>query len=102
MFTRRIWFLLVCLYGVQSSALLAADCSGLKDLKLEQTSFTIATLETSGTLDPPSARIPLQGRLAFCRVAGILRPTSDSKIRLQSCMPAQECNGQLLCVGIGS
>lgn len=95
----RIW-LVVCLLGMGSSALLVADCGGLKNLKLEATSITLADQVTSGTLEV-ARNDPMRGLPAFCRVAGVLRPSSDSEIRFEVWMPEQGWNGRFLGVGNG-
>src|SRR5258708_34828338 len=95
----RIW-LVVCLLSAGSSALLAADCSGLKNLKLEATSITLAEPVTSGTLEV-ARNEPMRGLPAFCRVAGVLSPTSDSEIRFEVWMPEQGWNGRYLGIGNG-
>jgi hypothetical protein len=95
----RIW-LVVCLLGAGSSALLAADCGGLKNLKLEATSITLAEPVTSGTLEV-ARNEAMRGLPAFCRVAGVLSPTSDSEIRFEVWMPEQGWNGRYLGIGNG-
>ena len=78
----------------------AADCGGLKSLKLEATEIVAADSVTSGTLNIPE-EAPLQGLPPFCRVRGIMRPTSDSKIRFEVWLPEKEWNGRLLGAGNG-
>ena len=97
----RIRWALVCLLGAQSSVLFAADCGSLKDLKLEDTTITLAEPVTSGLLEIEGAGAPLHGLPAFCRVAGVLRPTSDSDIHFEVWMPQQEWNMRLLGSGNG-
>jgi len=97
----RIWWVLVCFLGAQSALLLAADCGGLKDLKLEHTTITLAQSVTSGVLEIEGAGAPLSDLPAFCRVAGVLRPTSDSEIRFEVWMPVQGWNARLLGSGNG-
>lgn len=84
----------------QSCVLLhAADCSALKQLTLPDTTITLAE-PTSGTLTVPDTA-PLQGLPAFCRVAGVLRPTTDSLIHFEVWLPNQNWNGRLLGTGNG-
>ncbi len=97
---RRTCAALVCLLGIPSATLFAADCSALKNLKLQNTEITVADPVTSGALEIPG-EAPLRGLPAFCRVAGILRPTSDSEIRFEVWMPAQDWNVRYLGVGNG-
>jgi hypothetical protein len=83
-----------------STGLYAADCGALKALKLEATTITLAEPVTAGTLALPGMA-PMQGLPAFCRVTGILRPSSDSKIRFEVWLPEKEWNGRLLGSGNG-
>jgi feruloyl esterase len=91
----------VCVAGIQSSAVFAADCGALKNLKLENTAVTHAESVTSGTLAVSDDEGPMKGLPAFCRVTGIVRPSSDSEIRFEVWMPEQEWNGRLLGSGNG-
>ncbi len=91
---------LVCVLGVGSYAAFAADCGSLKNLNLENTEIVTAEAVTSGAL-AIRGEAPMSGLPAMCRVAGILRPTSDSEIRFEVWMPAQGWNGRLLGVGNG-
>ncbi len=95
----RIHGVLLSLLAATSS-LWAANCSALKNLKLENTEITLAESVTSGALTI-SGEAPVNGLPALCRVAGILRPTSDSEIRFEVWLPATGWNGRLLGVGNG-
>lgn len=97
----RILWVLAAFLGVQSSILFAADCGSLKDLKLEDTAITVAQNVTAGVLEIDGTDAPLHDLPAFCRVAGVLRPTSDSEIRFEVWMPAQGWNARLLGGGNG-
>ncbi len=97
----RIAQVLVCLAAIPSAAVFAADCGALKTLKLENTTVTHADAVTSGTLAVPEDAAPMNGLPAFCRVAGIMRPSSDSEIHFEVWMPAQDWNGRLLGSGNG-
>jgi feruloyl esterase len=78
----------------------AADCAALKQLPLQNTTITLAEPVTSGALTVPYAA-PLKGLPVFCRVAGVLRPTSDSAIHFEVWLPNQDWNGRLLGTGNG-
>jgi feruloyl esterase len=80
--------------------LTAADCGALKNLKLENTTITAAEPVTSGTIVPDGGP-PMHGLPAFCRVAGVMRPTSDSDIRFEVWVPEQGWNGRFLGSGNG-
>jgi len=98
-FVRVCW--VVLLSSVCASSLRAADCDGLKSLKLENTTITLAETRTSGTLAISDSRPSFTGLPPFCRVTGVLRPTSDSVIRFEIWLPAQNWNGRLLGAGNG-
>src|SRR5579863_4723838 len=97
----RIRWAVAGLLGMQSTALLAADCAALKDFKAEDTTITASEPVTPGTLTIADDVPPMKDLPAFCRVAGIMRPTSDSKIRFEVWLPAQDWNGRLLGTGNG-
>ena len=94
----RLWLVLIPL--ACATSLSAADCSSLKSLKLDNTTITLAEPVTSGNLAISGSRT-LTGLPPFCRVTGILRPTSDSAIRFEIWLPAQDWNGRLLGAGNG-
>jgi len=85
---------------MSATAVFAADCAGLKNLKLDSTEITIAESVTTGTL-AVEGEDPMQGLPAFCRVTGIVRPSTDSEIRFEVWLPAEGWNGRLLGVGNG-
>jgi feruloyl esterase len=87
----------------------AADCAQLAGLKLPHTEITLAETVAAGTFKAPGpagagpggpptdySHLP-----AFCRVAGTLRPTSDSDIRFEVWMPESGWNGKFVGVGNG-
>ncbi len=90
-----------CLLFGSSSLLFAADCASLKNLALADTRFALADAVTSGVVEIADAGPPLRDLPAFCRVAGELRPTSDSRIRFEVWLPAEGWNGRLLGAGNG-
>src|ERR1700733_4211200 len=94
----RTFFLFLTLPG---SLLFAADCSGLKNLKLADTSINVAETVTSGVLDIGGPGAPLRDLPAFCRVAGVMRPSNDSEIRFEVWLPENGWNGRLLGSGNG-
>jgi Tannase and feruloyl esterase len=97
----RMGWVVVCLLGIESSALLGADCGALRNLTLENTTITAAEAVTSGTLAVSEDTLPMHGLPAFCRVTGVARPSSDSDIRFEVWMPEQGWNGRLLGSGNG-
>src|SRR5690349_19726882 len=78
----------------------AADCANLSGTKLPDTTLTTAQAVPAGRFMPPYGR-PLDKLPAFCRLAGVIRPTSDSEIRFEVWLPASGWNGKFLSVGNG-
>lgn len=97
----RIVWIVLCLLGIESSLLRASDCAALKNFNAKDTAITAAETVTSGSLSVENDGPPMQGLPAFCRVSGIMRPTSDSKIRFEVWLPEQGWNGRLLGAGNG-
>jgi len=93
-----------------SMAVRAGDCEQLAQLKLPHTEITRAESVAAGAFSPPSgsggggpgappgaySHLP-----AFCRVAGISRPTADSDIRFEVWLPAEGWNGKFVGTGNG-
>jgi hypothetical protein len=77
----------------------ASDCAGLSNAKLPDTTITAAS-SVSGKFSPPYGN-PVDGLPEFCRVTGMIRPTSDSEIRFEVWMPASGWNEKYLGVGNG-
>jgi feruloyl esterase len=91
------------------SAALAAPtpCANLKSISLPGTTITIAESVSAGTFTPPQGGGGQRGGQpaalnvpAFCRVAAMLRPTSDSEIEMEVWMP-ENWNGKFQFVGGG-
>ncbi|MEJ2009509.1 MAG: tannase/feruloyl esterase family alpha/beta hydrolase [Acidobacteriota bacterium] len=92
------------------TALLAAtsfaqqSCESLSRLKLPQTTISMAVSVPAGEFPLPNAlpgnhssvKVP-----AFCRVAGVIKPTADSDIRFEVWMPNRNWNGRFDGVGNG-
>ena len=93
-----------CLSGLLGSSIPlvhAVDCAAIKDLKLPDTSITMAERVSSGAVDMPTSALPVRGLPTFCRVAGVIRPTADSEINFEVWMPENDWNGLFLGVGNG-
>jgi len=78
----------------------AADCAALLNAKLPETTIKIAQSAPAGKFSPPHGP-PIEKLPAFCRVAGVIRPTRDSDIRFEVWLPASGWNGKLLSAGNG-
>ena len=84
-----------------TTTLHAADCGALKQLSLPDTIITLAEQVTSGDLSGPGIDKPLHDLPPFCRVTGILHPTTDSQIRFEVWLPEKDWNQRILGVGNG-
>jgi hypothetical protein len=85
---------------------LAATCESLAALKLPATTITAAQLVPAGAFKPPppasAAVLKSFGSLpAFCRVQGVIQPSSDSHIEFEVWLPMSGWNGKYLGVGNG-
>ena len=78
----------------------AADCANLSSTSLPNTTLTIAQSMPAGRFMPPYSRA-LDKLPAFCRIVGVIRPTSDSNIQFEVWLPAADWNGKFLSVGNG-
>jgi len=68
-------------------------CPDLAKLSLAHTSITLAEAVPAGSFTPPGGRA-IPDLPAFCRVAGVLKPSSDSDIRFEVWLPAAGWNGR--------
>jgi feruloyl esterase len=95
------------------SAALAAPtpCGNLKSISLPNTTITMAESVPAGTFTPPPGPAAPEGQRggappavltvpALCRVAAILRPSSDSEIAMEVWLP-ETWNGKFQFVGGG-
>jgi hypothetical protein len=82
-----------------------ATCDGLTSIKLSGATVTTAQMVAPGAVTLPTG-VP-SGRIykelpEFCRVAGVIEPSSDSHIEFEVWMPPQSAwNGRYLGVGNG-
>lgn len=83
------------------SALPAADCAALAQLSLPATTIDTAVEVAAGSFTPPGAKSALAKLPAFCRVAGSIRPSSDSDIRFEAWLPVSGWNGKFQGIGNG-
>src|SRR5258706_10975236 len=92
--------------GAGRPAMAATTCQGLAALKLPDTTITLAIEVAAGAFLPTGGG---QGRgaaayatlPAFCRVAGVIRPTSDSNIKFEVWMPQAGGNERFQGMGNG-
>ncbi len=104
------WLAALLLLAPAFGAVSAATCEGLAELKLPNTTITLAQSVAAGAFTPPAAGTftPPAGSAAqyknlpaFCRVAGVIKPTSDSEIKFEVWMPAANWNGKFQGIGNG-
>ena len=79
----------------------AAACESLVDVRLPNTTITTAQANTTGSFTDPRSTNALRGLPPFCRVAGEIRPTSDSHILFELWLPLQNWNAKFAGVGNG-
>lgn len=78
----------------------AGTCDDLINLKLDHTTIASSESVPAGTFSPPYGP-PIENLPKFCRVTGVIKPTSDSYIRFEVWLPAEGWNGKFLGVGNG-
>jgi hypothetical protein len=83
----------ILLVVATASSLSAATCESLASLSLPSTTITAVESRSGGEFAPPTGQL-LRNLPAFCRVAGIIRPSSDSEIRFEVWLPAAGWNGK--------
>ena len=106
---RAITFVvLIALVGIQGRALAKETCESLAALKLPNTTITLAQTVAAGALARPPGPVPpgvsppdFKSLPPFCRIAAIVKPTSDSDIRVEVWMPVEGWSGRLHGAGNG-
>jgi len=102
LFWRSSLVLLLAALNFSSRSVAAQTCERLSDLKLENTTITAAQSVAAGSFTPPTGTsVPYKETPAFCRVTGIIKPTSDSEIKFEVWLPASGWNGKFQGVGNG-
>src|SRR5205807_4440395 len=76
-------------------------CEQLTGLRLQDTTVTMAESVAAGAFTPPRIPNAQPVSVAFCRVAGSIKPTSDSDIRFELWLPASGWTGRYESVGNG-
>ena len=77
----------------------AAECKDLAHVALPNTTFTAEAVAAGRYVTVYGDLI--EDLPAFCRVAGVIQPTSDSYIRFEAWLPAANWNSKYLGVGNG-
>lgn len=96
----RAVFPVVLLAVLGAGEAFAATCESLTKLGLKNTSIATAESRAAGDFTPPSGQA-IPKLPAFCRVAGVIKPSSDSHIEFEVWMPASQWNGKFEGVGNG-
>jgi feruloyl esterase len=76
-------------------------CTSLAEQRLPDTTITTAQPVTTGIFTPPGGSNAITNLPPFCRVVGVIRPTTDSRILFEVWLPSQEWNGKFAGVGNG-
>jgi feruloyl esterase len=96
----------ICAFALLATAALSspgagaapAPCESLASLHLADTTISVAAMVPAGTVLPPPIGTIVT---TMCRVAGSIKPTSDSDIKFELWMPAAGWNGKFLSAGEG-
>jgi hypothetical protein len=81
-----------------------SSCESLANLTLDKAAITSATSVAAGGFKPPAGpgqAAPPRDLPAFCRVAAVAKPTSDSEIKFELWLPTSGWNGKYEQVGNG-
>jgi hypothetical protein len=96
------WLMVLLLTAPAYGSVTAAGCEALAELKLPDTTITAAQPLAKGAFTPPAGpRAPYQELPAFCRVAGVIKPTGDSEIKFEVWLPSENWNGKFHGIGNG-
>jgi len=94
--------LLTMPYGTRRSThSTVALCESLTGVTLEGTTITLAQPIMEGSFTPAGAPNALTGLPAFCRVVGVIKPTSDSNIQFEVWLPLNDWSGRFVGIGNG-
>src|SRR6476659_7528778 len=95
-------FLLLASLAFNSRPAAAQNCEKLADLKLANTTITEAQSVAPGTFTPATgSAAPFKELPAFCRVSGVIKPSTDSNIKFEVWMPSTGWNGKFQGIGNG-
>jgi feruloyl esterase len=103
----RITVLVGLLLSVVSPQVLRAQpdpttaCAGLSSQQLPNATISAVQAVTTGSFTPPGSTNAIPNLPPFCRVAGVIKPTSESNILFEVWMPLQNWNGRYTGVGNG-
>lgn len=96
------WLAVLPLAALAFGSVSAATCEGLAELKLPNTTIAAAQSVAMGAFTPPTgSAAPYKELPAFCRVAGVIKPTNDSEIKFEVWLPSANWNGKFQGIGNG-
>ncbi len=102
LFSLTFRVLLLSAIGFNTWSTSAQTCGKLAELKLANTTISSAQSVAAGAFTPPSGPASSFKDLpAFCRVAGVIKPTPDSEIKFEVWMPSTGWNGKFQGQGNG-
>jgi Tannase and feruloyl esterase len=102
LFSLSVPLLLLATLAFSSRPAVAQTCEKLADLKLANTTITSAQSVAPGAFAPATgSAAPYKELPAFCRVTGVIKPTTDSDIRFEVWMPSTGWNGKFQGIGNG-
>ena len=78
----------------------AVTCESLATIALPNTTIAVAESRPAGEFTPPGAN-PIANLPAFCRIAGSIKPSSDSDIRFEVWLPSSNWNRKFQGIGNG-
>ena len=87
--------------GLNAQTAPSDACSGLARRSLPDTTITAAQAVTTGSFTPPNSTNAIANLPPFCRVAGVIAPTTESQILFEVWMPLEKWNGKFAGVGNG-
>lgn len=94
--------LLLAALAFSARSVAGQTCEKLADLKLANTTITAAQSVGAGAFTPPTgSAAPFKELPAFCRITGVIKPTTDSDIRFEVWMPSSGWNGKFQGIGNG-
>ncbi len=85
---------------VRAQADSAAACAPLATQRLPNATISVAETITGGSFTPQNAAV-ITNLPPFCRIAGIIAPTTESQIRFEVWLPLEKWNGKFAGVGNG-
>lgn len=96
----RLPIIALAFAALATAAPASQPCENLAKLDLPATTISRAESVPAGAFTPPAGKA-ISNLPAFCRVAGVIKPSTDSNIQFEVWMPASGWNGKFQGVGNG-